>query len=185
LWSLDVALFYNRYERLSSLLFGAFHASFVPAVDLRQDVIFANERRGTSRGAEVALTGTPRSWWRLHGSYSYLRSVSDPYPGAIGLVGHSSALDPAHQAKLQSFWNLGRRWQADISLYGVGPVRGRNVPGYLRADTRVSWRPTRNQDWSFVTQDLFNNGRLEWEPDLFVYAIPTRRAVILRWTVQF
>lgn len=185
LWSFDVALFYNRYERLSSVAYGSFHASFAPVVDLRQDVIFSNGRYGTSRGAEVALTGTPRSWWRLQGSYSYLRSVSDPYPGVTGLVGHSSALDPAHQVKMQSFWNLGRRWQADLSFYGVGPVRGRNVPGYLRADTRISWRPTRNQDWSFVTQDLFNNGRLEWEPDLFVYSIPTRRAVILRWTVQF
>ncbi len=185
LWSFDVALFYNRYERLSSVSYGQFHASYFPAVDLRQDVIFSNGRHGTSRGAELALAGAPRSWWRLHGSYSYLRSVTEPYPGIAGLVGKSSALDPAHQAKLQSFWNLGRRWQADVSLYGVGPARERNVPGYLRADTRISWRPTRNQDWSFVTQDLFNNGRLEWEPDLFVYSIPTRRAVILRWTVQF
>lgn len=185
LWSIDTAVFYNRYERLSSLAYGQFRAQFLPVPDLRQDVYFSNGRQGTSRGVEVALSGAPRSWWRLHGSYSYLRSVSDPYPGAVGLVGHSTALDPGHQAKLQSFWNLGRRWQADISLYGVGPVRERSVPGYLRTDSRISWRPTRNQDCSFVMQDLFNNGRLEWAPDLFVYAIPTRRAAILRWTVQF
>lgn len=185
LWSLDMALFYNRYERLSSVSYGQFHASFVPAIDLRQDVIFSNGRHGASRGGEVALAGAPRAWWRLHGSYSYLRSGSEAYPGVNGLVGNSTALDPSHQAKLQSFWNLGRRWQADISLYGVGRVRERQLPGYLRVDTRISWRPMRNQEWSFVTQDLFNNGRLEWEPDLFVYSISTRRAVILRWTVQF
>ena len=83
------------------------------------------------------------------------------------------------------FWNAGRRWQADVSLFGVGPVAGRNVPGYLRADARLSWRPDRHQDWSVVAQDLFNNGRLEWAPDLYVYAIPARRAVVVRWTVQF
>ena len=185
LWSLDVALFYNRFERLSSVAYGQFHASISPSIDLRQDVYFSNGRHGTSRGGEVAISGAPRSWWRLHGSYSYLRSVSSPYPGLTGLVGYSPALDPAHQAKLQSFWNLGRRWQVDLSLYGVGRVPERKLPGYLRADTRISWRPARNQEWSFVTQDLFNNGRLEWEPDLFVYSIPTRRAVILRWTLQF
>lgn len=185
LWSLDVAAFYNRYTRLSSLDYGPFRFSTTPVLDLRQDVVFANRRVGSGLGGEIALASTPRTWWRLHGSYSYLRSRSDRAPGAQGLVGRQTGLDPAHQAKLQSFWNLGRRWQADVSLYGVGRVVERQVPGYLRADTRVSWRPARNQEWSLIAQDLFNHGRMEWDPDLYVYAIPTRRAVILRWTIQF
>ncbi|MFN0104339.1 MAG: TonB-dependent receptor plug domain-containing protein [Bryobacteraceae bacterium] len=184
-WSVDVALFDNRYTRLSTLELGELHLQFQPVLDLRQDLFFANGRSGISRGGEIAFSVSPRPWWRLHGSYSYLRGTSDPDPERQSLDGRHYGLDPAHQAKLRSFWNLGRRWQADVSLFGVGRVPERRVAGYLRADTRLSWRPTRMQEWSFVTQDLFNNGRLEWEPDLYVYAIPTRRAVILRWTAQF
>ena len=158
---------------------------FQPVFDIRQNTFFANRRQGVSRGGEVVLSSVVRPWWRLQGSYSYLRNVSNPEPGFSGLVGRSYALDPSHQARLQTFLNLGRRWQADVSLYGVGRVEQRRVPGYLRADARLSWRPARNQDWSFVAQDLFNNGRLEWEPELYLYAVPTRRAIVVRWTLQF
>jgi iron complex outermembrane receptor protein len=184
-WTVDLALFYNRQTRKSSVEFGELEVRTQPFVDIRQNTFFANNRRGSSRGGELALTGIVRPWWRMQGSYSYQRSVSDPVPGFAGLVGYLTAMDPGHQARLQSFWNAGRRWQADVSLFGVGPVAGRNVPGYLRADARLSWRPDRHQDWSVVAQDLFNNGRLEWAPDLYVYAIPARRAVVVRWTVQF
>lgn len=184
-WSIDVALFSNRYTRLSSLEAGEFHAQFFPVVDLRQDFRFGNGRYGNSRGAEVSLSSAIRPWWHVHGSYSYLRSRTAVLPGREDLDGPQYAADPSHQASVRSYWNLGRRWQADVMLYGVGRVAQRQVPGYLRADARLSWRPNREQEWSIVAQDLGSHGRLEWEPELFVYAIPTRRAVVLRWVLQF
>jgi iron complex outermembrane recepter protein len=184
-WSLDLALFHNRYTRLSSLEPGQLNIQWQPVPDIRQDLVFSNGRQGTSRGGEIALSGNLRPWWRLLGSYSYLSTVSDRAPNFNGIDGRLTKMDPHHQAKLQSHWNLSQRWQADVSLYAVGRVAQRSIPGYLRADTRLSWRPSRIQEWSFITQDLFNNGRLEWQPELFIYAIPTRRAVLLRWTFQF
>ena len=184
-WSIDIALFHNRYTRLRSLEPGQLHVNWLPIPNLRQELSFSNGRQGTNRGGEIALSGNLRPWWRLLGSYSYLNSVSDRTPNFPGIDGRLTMMDPAHQAKLQSHWNLSRRWQADVSLYAISGTAQRSVPGYLRADTRLSWRPSRIQEWSFITQDLFNNGRLEWKPELFIYAIPTRRAVLLRWTLQF
>jgi len=185
-WSVDLALFHNRYTRLASLEPGQLHIEWrQPVPDIRQDLIFSNGRQGVNCGGELSLSANLRPWWRLLGSYSYLNTVSDRATNFAGVDGRLTRMDPAHQAKLQSHWNLGQRWQADVSLYAVGRVVQRPVPGYLRADTRLSWRPSRIQEWSFITQDLFNNGRLEWQPELFIYAIPTRRAVLLRWTFQF
>jgi iron complex outermembrane receptor protein len=178
-------VFRNRYTRLSSVEPGQMQVQLLPVPDIRQIVVFSNGRQGLSQGVEVAMSGTPRSWWRMHGSYSYLRQVTEPAAGYTGIEGKLTGQDPAHQAKMQSFWNLGRHWQADVSLYAVGRVTSRQVPGYLRADARISWRPARGQEWSLLTQDLFNHSRLEWDPELFLYAIPARRAVVLRWTTQF
>lgn len=184
-WSIDLAAFYNRQSRLSSVELGDFQLLFQPVLDIRQNTYFANLRRGTGCGGEAALSAVVRPWWRMQGSYSFLQNVADADPGSKGLTGRSAASDPAHQAKMQSFWNFGRRWQADVTLYAVGRVAEREIPGYLRADTRLSWRPGRNQEWSFVAQDLFNHYRLEWAPELYAYGIPARRAILLRWTLQF
>lgn len=185
-WSMDLAWFENRYSRLSSAEPGRLLMQLLPTgLDLRQEIVFRNGQQGVSRGAELALAGTLRPWWRMHGSYSYLRTMRDRSPGFSGIEGRIVGSDPSHQVKLRSMWNLGKRWQADVSVYGVGRVPWRNVPGYVRADTRLSWRPSRTQEWSLVGQDLFSHGRLEWQPELYIFAIPTRRALILRWTVHF
>jgi iron complex outermembrane receptor protein len=184
-WSADVALFRTRYTRLNSAEKGELYFQMNPVPDIRQDVVIMNGRQGVSWGGEASLSWDVTPWWRLHGSYTHLKTYIDHAPGYLGIDAPSYGQDPERQLKLRSLWNLGRRIQFDTSIYGVDRVRQRYLPGYARVDGRLSWRPTRMQEWSLVGQDLFNNGRLEWQPDLYVYAIPTRRAVVCRWTFQF
>jgi iron complex outermembrane receptor protein len=184
-WSADVALFRTRYTRLNSVEKGELRIQTEPVFDIRQDVVFSNGREGVSWGGEASLGWDVAGWWRVHGSYSYLKVHIDHAPGYVGIEGPAYGQDPGRQVKLRSLWSLGRRLQLDTSVYAVDRVRQRQLPGYARVDVRLGWRPTRTQEWSVVGQDLFNNGRLEWQPDLYVYTIPTRSAVVIRWTLQF
>ena len=96
-----------------------------------------------------------------------------------------SGEEARHQLKMRSLWNLSRHWQFDISGYAIDRIPAYAVQGHLRIDSRLGWRPTRTHDLSFIVQDWLNQRRVEFQSELYTYAVPVRRSMILRWTVRF
>ncbi len=184
-WSIDLNLFHNRLTRLGSLELGERSLEFAPSLLLRQRVFAGNGREGSTRGFEVAGSASLRAWWKVHGSYSYLSNFSRAVPGSTDPVLYANGEEPRHQVKMRSLWNLSQRWQFDVSGYAVDSIPAYQVPGRLRLDSRLGWKPTRSHELSFIVQDWLDQRRLEFQSELFIYAVPVRRSMILRWTVRF
>ena len=106
-------------------------------------------------------------------------------PGSRDIYGPLTREEPRSQFKFRSLYNLSRQWQFDNSLYQVTSIPVQEIPSRLRIDTRLGWRPNRKHDLSIVAQDLLDQRQLEFPSELFVYAVPVRRTILLRWTVRF
>lgn len=184
-WSIDLNLFHNRLTGLTSIELGERSLEFAPSLLVRQRVSNGNGREGTSRGFEFTGSASLKSWWKIHGSYSYLSSFSRAKPDSTDPTQYISGEEPRHQFKMRSLWNLSKRWQFDVSGYAIDRIPAYQVPGKLRIDSRLGWRPTRSHELSFVVQDWLDQRRLEFQSELFAYAVPVHRSMILRWTVRF
>ncbi len=184
-WSIDLNLFHNHLTRLASLELGAISAEFKPRLSLRQTVFAGNGREGVTRGFEFAGSASVRSWWKIHGSYSYLSEYRQVVAGSKDPLMYISGEEARHQLKMRSLWNLSQHWQFDVSGYAIDKIPAYQVQGHLRIDSRLGWRPTRAHDLSFIVQDWLNQRRLEFQSELYVYAVSVRRSMILRWTVRF
>jgi iron complex outermembrane receptor protein len=126
-----------------------------------------------------------KSWWKIHGSYSYLSNFSRAIATSTDPARYINGEEPRHQFKMRSLWNLSQRWQFDVSGYAIDKIPAYNVPGYVRIDSRLGWRPTRGHELSLTVQDWLNQRRLEFQSELYIYAVPMQRSMILRWTTRF
>ncbi|HEX8949495.1 MAG TPA: TonB-dependent receptor [Dissulfurispiraceae bacterium] len=172
--SVDLAVFYNDYRRLRM---GALDAP-IPGPDgsLIVPLIFENRMRGETYGAELAADWRPTKWWRLYGTYTFLkmrlhadRALSE---NVITAAESSQGHSPQHQVYLQSSWDPGRNVEIDLigryvsRLTGLNPD---NVPGfpsvinsYIAMDARLAWRPRKNLELSVVGQNLSDNHHPEF-----------------------
>lgn len=183
-WSIDLSAFHNRFDRLASLELGRLNVHTSPELRLSQSLFTANGREGSWRGFELAGSASLTSFWKLHGSYSFLSHYWRALPTSTDPQRSSSRDDPRHQLKLRSLWNISQKWQFDVSTYSIDAIPAVAVPAYVRVDTRLGWRPNRNHDVSFVIQNALNERTIEFQSELFGYAVPSRRTAILRWTVR-
>jgi iron complex outermembrane receptor protein len=184
-WSIDLNLFHNRLTRLTSLELGERSLEFSPSLLLRQLVSTGNGREGTSRGFEFAGSASLKSWWKIHGSHSYLSNFSRAVATSLDPARYTNGEEPRHQFKMRSLWNLSQHWQFDVSGYAIDRIPTYQVPGHVRIDSRLGWRPTRSHELSFTVQDWLNQRRLEFQSELYIYAVPVQRSMILRWTTRF
>jgi iron complex outermembrane receptor protein len=184
-WSVDISAFHNSLSSLASVEPGRLELKPGPELRLRQLLFAGNGRVGEYRGVEVAGSGTITQNWKVHGSYSYLSQWTNLAPGSRDIYGPRTGEEPRHQFKFRSLYNISRLWQFDTSLYQVASIPAQEIPSRLRIDSRLGWRPNRKHDLSIVAQDLLNQRQLEFPSELFVYAVPVRRTMLLRWTVRF
>lgn len=184
-WSLDVSAFRNSLTSLASVEPGRLELKPGPELRLRQLLFTGNGRVGLFQGIEVAGSGTITQNWKVHGSYSFLAQRTDVASGSRDIYGPLTREEPRSQFKFRSLYNLSRQWQFDTSLYRVASIPVQEIPSRLRIDTRLGWRPNRKHDLSIVAQDLLDQRQLEFPSELFVYAVPVRRTILLRWTVRF
>src|SRR5438094_7919943 len=88
---------------------------------------------------------------------------------------------PRHQAQVHSLLDLTRNLQFDTAVYYVDnlPSLRVPVPGYVRLDFRLGWRPNRNLEVSLVLQNLLDNHHPEFgnSPENFDVATEVRRSI--------
>ena len=169
--SADLATFYNRYRKLSTP--GALPTleptPFPPQVAV--PLPLGNFARAETCGVELAADYKALSWWRLRGSYTFLRIMNvETNPGAVltNLKGES----PQHQAALRSSLDLTRHLELDLWLRYVSGLVFKDSPssptlpisGYLTLDTRLAWRPCNGVELSLVGQNLLQKEHQEFLP---------------------
>ena len=160
--SLDLAAFYNDYDKLLSLNPGApvcaatgIPVLLEPGCVLTTNSVFlpltaGNDLQGTSHGLEAALDWRMLDWWRWHGSYAYLHMDLDDTAQGLSTAGQN----PRHQFSLRSAMNLSHNLELDLWLRYVDDLPDLGIDSYLSLDARLAWRLYKDLELSIVGQNL-------------------------------
>jgi len=186
--SLDVATFYNVYNRLTSFEPGRafFDTDPLPA-HLVIPVYYANLLRGETYGAETSVNLEINNRWKLQGSYSFLRIQLHRDPASLDPTSEDHEGDnPRHQAQLHSYLRLSRNFDVDASLYHVSRLMNQPIPAYTRLDARVGWQVREALDLSLGLQNLLDNRHPEFEGfDTGVITSQVKRSIYGKVTWKF
>ncbi|HXF77480.1 MAG TPA: TonB-dependent receptor [Usitatibacter sp.] len=145
--SFSATAFYQRYPNLRS-------AQLTPD---GRGVVFANGFEGHSHGVESWATWLVTPRWKLTGGFTLLSERFQLRQGFTDVGGVTQlSNDPRHTALLRSSWDLGRDWEADITVRNVGRLPNYNVPGYTAMDARIAWRLRRGLEVALTAADISN-----------------------------
>ena len=152
--SLDLVGFSNRYTDIRSQ-----ELPIAPGTP----VVLANTLNTRSAGAEFMTSVQALSRWQLHGSYTYLwkRFYKDPDSRDFS-NGVSEANDPAHQFRLRSYVDLGRKTELDATLRFASSLPSPAVDQYAELTLRLGWQPRPGLDFSMIGQNLLHDRHEEF-----------------------
>ena len=169
-WSVDVAVFYNDYDKLRTLD-PAMDPGPPPGVRLP----FANNMSGETYGLELASQWQVRPGWRLNASYSWLGMQLRLDDNSTDTVSRASEdASPTSKAAIWSALDLGHNLQFDVALRYTGDieVNGIDIDSYVEVDLRLGWEARPGLELSLIGQNLLDNQHPEFLPD-FISTQPT------------
>jgi iron complex outermembrane receptor protein len=101
----------------------------------------------------------------MKAAYSYLNLHLESIPGVVdsnGYIGKDEGSSPHNQLTLQSRFNLPKGFEFDQTYRYVSALPAFIVGSYSTADTHLSWRATRQMEFSVVGQNLFQPHHAEF-----------------------
>jgi iron complex outermembrane receptor protein len=147
----DIATFYNLY---SGLLEQQPVPNFISGVPLGiAQSTFINTLHGETYGGEASLTVSPVDNLRFTAGYSLLLMHIEGEPSTAALALEQDA--PTHQFFLRSAYDFTSHASLDAQLRYVDNVN--QVPAYLTADVRLSYRPVAQLEFALVGQNLLDS----------------------------
>ena len=153
--SLDLAGFYNRYDRLSSNEQGTPFLEPTAAPDhVVVPITFANGNRGATYGLEAAFVWQALERLRIQGLYTLLRT------NLIGNNGEDRN-NPKGRAAARISWDLSDEVTLDVLGRYVSPNFSQGVDSYVEADIRLGFRLSKNVDLALVGQNLLHARHFE------------------------
>jgi iron complex outermembrane receptor protein len=166
--SLDVATFYNDYDRLATLELA--DETFVDSQGKTViPVVAQNQMDGHSTGVETQVNYTPFSTWRITGSFTYLDTELNPEGMDLNGARFFEGSTPHKQFGLRSMLDLPGGLQLDMMFRNVGDLtsipasaEGSRVDGYSELDVRLAWQIDRHWQLSVVGQNLLHAHHAEF-----------------------
>ncbi len=178
-FSVDLAAFYNRYNKLRTSEPGVpfLETSTLPP-HIVAPLVFSNLMHGETYGAEIATTWNVTKSWKLKAGYGCLsmrlHREATSQDGAAETAERDS---PRNQFQIRSELNLPRQFEWDTSVFFSGQRPSLSVPRYARIDLRLGWRPAEKLEFSLVGQNLLSPRHLEFAKTEFSSpTYDTRRA---------
>jgi iron complex outermembrane receptor protein len=173
---LDLAGFFNHYHDLfSEDITGGFSiqttlpypAPAAPATYLLLPAQFQNDLYGATYGGEIAPEWRPTKFWRLRGSYSFLRVSLKQAPTTVLGLGPASdnGSSPQHQASFDSSFDISRKLQVDLIFRYVSALPAQDVRAYSTGDARIGYQFSKHVGFSLVGQNLFQPDHVEYIGD--------------------
>jgi iron complex outermembrane receptor protein len=167
--SLDLALFYNDYDKLTSLELGD---PFIDPADGRTviPVVSTNLMDGRTYGAELLVEWQPLPQWRLTANYSYIDMDLTPLGQDVNRNEWVEGSTPRNLAGLRSSLTLGSiefdaqyRYQSRIRSLPL-IITGEGIGGYSELDLRLGWHVSDRCSLSLVGQNLLHARHVEFGP---------------------
>ena len=184
--SLDLALFYNRYDNISGGVEGTPEMSGDPPV-LILPVLIRNTISGESYGLEIVGDWSPRDWWRITGTYTLLKLSLKTEMGDDDMsVSILKDTNPEHQVSVRSRMDLPRDTAFDVQARYVSGVSFGDIPAYVAVDARFGWKINERFELSLLGENLFDPAHAEFVNPL-EEVVPTEveRAVYAKLTCRF
>jgi iron complex outermembrane receptor protein len=175
--SLDMAAFYNHYDRLRSTVPGGPVFSLVPIPHLELPVRVGNGISGYTFGGEISANWTVTERWKLAGSYSWLHMVIHSHL--------DEGSSPRHHFQVRSYFDLTRTLQFDASIFFTGRLPDPYVPAYTRGDVRLGWRPSPAVELSLGARDLFRSDHYEFYSPRAILPEQVKRDVYAKLVWRF
>ncbi len=174
--SVDLALFYNDYDKLRTASFrgmptcqpsgapigpGCFFP--VPSSHMLQLSDLGNDSTGRSHGLELAADWRVTPNLKFQFAWSWLNMRLKAHGASI-----SSDLEdgsPQHQFSLRTAWNPRADIDVDLWLRRVGRIeqyiKNEDVTAYTEADLRLAWRPEKTVEIALVGRNLLHRSHQE------------------------
>ncbi len=164
--SIDIAAFFNDYDRLNS-----YEAGATPL-----DTRFGNSLEARAAGVETTVDWKLSEWWQLQASYSHLNLDAGPDRSGRNAANIAAieGLSPEHQYSLRSSMDLGGHWKLDLWAYGASTLTGfasapdLRADGYTSLNLRIARRLGRKLQLSVHGRDLLESRQLQFVGDLTV-----------------
>ena len=163
--NVDVAAFFNSYDKLSSSVLGEPSLSTTPIPHAVQPLILMNPDKTDSYGVEVVVDYSVLDWWRMQGSYWYIDIDETQGPGTLSLPGSATTegSNPHNSAVLRSLMDLPKDFELDTILRYVDSLPTRNVSSYVELDARLGLNINENFSVSLVGRNLLNGEHQEFQ----------------------
>lgn len=186
--SLDLAGFYNRYNKLRTFTLSGmeFRGDYLVAYNE-----FDNGPTGKTYGVELAAAWQASRHTRIDLAYSYQETDVD-WGNAFSQAQNTAA--PRHQLSLRSATALRENLDLDLWLKYTDDISVVNtslsgdtidIDGYLTLDVRVAWRPMDALELSIVGQNLLDSQHAEFLQEAFTLSTEVQRGVYGRLEWRF
>ena len=172
-FSWDLAVFFNNYQRLATGVPGTpiYDPPLMPT-RIFIPTLIENAMTGNTYGFELSATCKVTERWRLQPAYTFLIMDLRPVPGSTASE-DTDGSSPRNEFYLQSSWDLGDRWELDVTGRYVDSLPAMGVPKYIVGDIRLAWHANKNLEFSVVGRNLFNGSFYEFGNDSYMGAQAT------------
>ncbi|MBS3780228.1 MAG: TonB-dependent receptor [Desulfovermiculus sp.] len=186
-FSLDLALFYNRYDDHLSYEIGE------PSLDISSATLNVpvhpdNTNKATTYGGEVVLTYHPLDWWEMEMVSSLLEMDFDASNSSTDKTSQETyeGRNPNLQFSLRSNMNLPHDLELDLWCRFVDRLEALDISDYTTLDARLGWRPSQNLEVALVGRNLLKSRHKEFRDEhLNLTATQIERSAYLQVTFQF
>lgn len=181
--SVDIATFYNDYERLQTLEYQPFVLvnNGIDPLHVLIPIKFANSMQGKSHGVETAITWMPSTDLKLALNCTWLQmSLESDIANQEG----AENLYPDYQFGFKSFWNIGSSWRLDTSIIHVAELPGL-VDDYTKLDIDLSWQIKKYLRFSLVGQNLLDKYQSEFGSTTDINSGEIERSIYGKMTWTF
>ncbi len=144
----------------------------------------ANALDGFVYGFEVVIQWQILSNWRISGNYSLALTELKVTDSNVIATAFNAEGEPKNRIVLNSFLNITKHIQFDISYYYVSRYKAANIPEFHRLDLRLGWRPCEKLDISLVAQNLTDASHQEFQGG-FEAASETQRGFFAKVIMRF
>ncbi|HKX31320.1 MAG TPA: TonB-dependent receptor [Blastocatellia bacterium] len=185
-FSLDLATFYNFYDRLRADDAGRPFLETAPP-RLVVPLPFGNLLNGKNYGLEASVNGEINRRWKFRGGYSYLGAeLNHKLAGQDLNVDRFEGGSPRHQFQLHSYFKLPRNFELNTSLYHVSRLPASQTPRCTRLDAGIGWKVRETIELNLGLQNLLDDRHPESNSfDAAIIKSQVRRSAYGKMTWKF
>ncbi len=185
--SVDIASFYNRYDKLRSTETGATSFSPFPVPHLATLLTTQNKVAGDAFGVEASVDWRAADWWRLRANWSALYMDLHAKGGSTDTIFvRQEDESPEQQFNLISSMNPWSDIDVDMTLRYVDKIEAFGIDDYVAVDARIGWQINKNVHLALVGQNLFDSSHPEYQEVIFdIQETEVERSIYAYIELQF